>query len=134
MEEDFESPEAYNAYLEEVEEKTFRLIQSKDVEAIDMEMRQYELQNQDSIESNLTRAEREKEALRLEEEEERRLREQARNEYEAADREEALAKEEEKRLLIEALVRWSSHSRLSVASLIPDSSCSPLKALLRRLG
>lgn len=104
QESDFVSPAAYNAYLEEVESWTFKLLHELDVEETERNIRKYLEENADSIEANQDRGEEERKLLKEREEAERREKEEQRRRYEELDEEERRAKEEERKAVLEALV------------------------------
>ncbi|KAK4053329.1 TFIIH/NER complex subunit [Microbotryomycetes sp. JL221] len=129
-ESDFVSPEAYNKYLEEVEEWTFKLIQEQDVEETEAAIRRYLEANRDSIEANAEQSQRDKEALKRLDELERQEREEARKTYEKWDEEDRLAKEQDRKAVLEAL----ESSNVSVDTVVKQARASALKRSTARLA
>lgn len=103
VESDFVSAEAYNKYLEEVEDWTFKLLHERDVEETESAIRRYLLENASTIDANAERATREKEALKALDEAERREQLRRKEEYAALDEQERQAREEERRAVLDAL-------------------------------
>lgn len=100
---DFKSVEAYNKYLEEVEDWTFKLLHERDVEETESAIRRYLVENVSTIESNAERANREKEALLALDEAQRREQQRRKEEFVLLDEQERLAREEERRAVLKAL-------------------------------
>ncbi|GAA5932474.1 TFIIH/NER complex subunit TFB3 [Sporobolomyces koalae] len=103
--EDFQTEAAYNDYLEEYESITFSLIHSigSDLAQTEAKIRSYELQNRQSIEENEERLERERDELERRERGEKEWRESEKRRYELEAEEDRKAKEDERKLVLEAL-------------------------------
>ncbi|KAK4705215.1 CDK-activating kinase assembly factor MAT1, partial [Phenoliferia sp. Uapishka_3] len=103
--------------------KSFNLINSLDVEATEARIKQYESENRALIEANLTRGEREAELVKMRDEEDRRQKEEAMRRWLEIDEEERVAKEEERKLVLESL----ESSTASTSKILSEAKKSALK-------
>lgn len=71
---DFADLDSFNGYLEEVEEIVFNIVNTVDVEATEMKLRQYEESNKPNIEENNAKRQKEMEEFKQEEERKNELR------------------------------------------------------------
>ncbi|THH13611.1 hypothetical protein EW146_g6635 [Bondarzewia mesenterica] len=113
--EDFPDLRSYNDYLEEVEDITFNLINDIDVRETEQRIAKYHKDNAALIERNLHREEAYAQALREQEDAERRERQLRADEARQADEAERQARENEQQALIDSLERSDTDAGRLVA-------------------
>lgn len=100
--EDFDTLQEYNNYLERVEDIIFNLVNGIDVEKTEAELRAYEAENKNSIMANILRVKQEEEQImELEKLEAERRRQNAQLEYQMNQEEKEIRKQAEKDTLRE---------------------------------
>ncbi|SCZ96065.1 BZ3500_MvSof-1268-A1-R1_Chr8-1g09981 [Microbotryum saponariae] len=102
-EDDFQDVNAYNAYLQEVEDLTFDLLNEKDVEKVEQLLGRYRAENQESIQLNLERGQAEREEIKKREMQQRMEKEEIKRGYERMDLEEREMKERDRKKVLLAL-------------------------------
>jgi CDK-activating kinase assembly factor MAT1 len=120
---DFPDLRSYNDYLEEVEDITFNLINDLDIPQTEARIAAYRAENAALIELNIQRDEAYAQALREQEDAERREREQRASQLRREEEEEREEREKEKRDIIDKL----ETSDKSAARLIAKSRANALK-------
>ncbi|KAK9895734.1 CDK-activating kinase assembly factor [Cystobasidium minutum MCA 4210] len=105
--EDFPDLKTYNDYLELVEDLTFNLINSIDVEETDRRILAYQRENAEQIDTQLSYEDQQAELVRLRDEEERRLKAERALEFAKQDAEEKKERQAAENELIRALEETS---------------------------
>ncbi|KAF8163132.1 CDK-activating kinase assembly factor MAT1-domain-containing protein [Crassisporium funariophilum] len=126
--EDFHDLRAYNDYLEEVEDITFNLIHDVDIPKIEARIAAYRSENAALIELNIQRDEAYAQALRDQEDAERRERENRASQLRREEEEEKEEREKDKREIIDKL----ETSDKNAAQLIAKSRANAAKRFSAR--
>jgi CDK-activating kinase assembly factor MAT1 len=121
--EDFPDLRSYNDYLQEVEDMTFNLINDIDIPETQARIASYRKENAALIELNQQREEAYAQALKDQEEAERREKQLRAEEIRRAEEEEREAREGERRALIDNL----EHSNADAARLVAQARAEALK-------